>query len=40
MSNFIKILSLVAEFFNVDGQPDARKVIVAFHNFANELKKI
>jgi ubiquitin C-terminal hydrolase len=43
-SNFIKICSLEAELFNVDGQPDGhpevRKLIVAFRNFANAPKNI
>jgi len=41
--NFIKILSLEAELFSVggqpDGQPDVRKLIVAFRNFVTEPKK-
>jgi hypothetical protein len=44
VSNFIKIFSLEAELFSVDGQPDrqpdVRKLIVAFRNFVTAPKKI
>jgi hypothetical protein len=33
--NLIKILSVGTELFHADGQTDMKKIIVAFHNFAN-----
>ena len=39
ISNFLKILSVGAEWFHADGRTDRRaKHIVAFHNFANAPK--
>ena len=38
MSNFMKIRSLRAELFYVDGRKDISKLLVAFRNFANALK--
>ena len=38
MSNFMKIHPVGAELFDVVGQTDMMKLIVAFHNFASEPK--
>jgi len=35
----MKICQVGAELFNADRQTDMKKVIVAFRNFANVLKK-
>jgi hypothetical protein len=40
ISNFIKIPSVEAELFHVDGRADVSKPIVAFRNFANVPKII
>ena len=38
ISNFTKIRPVVAELSHADGQTSMTKVIVAFHNLANEAK--
>ena len=39
-SNILKILPVGAELFQWKGSTDIKKLIVAFHNFANEPKSI
>jgi len=39
MSHLMKIRPVGAELFHADGQTDMRKLLVAFHNFANTPNK-